>query len=89
MTRHFTQGKLEEQERQAILEAIYQQAKGAASAAVKAVIEALLEAEVSAKRIEADKRRDGVENHVEVVKLFAELLFLLKSRRACDFADTC
>src|SRR5260370_25466684 len=49
MTIHFTQGKLEAYERQAILEAVYQQAKGAASAAVKAVIEALLEAEVSAK----------------------------------------
>ncbi len=49
MTIHFQQGKLEEHERQAILEAVYQQAKGAASAAVKAVVEALLEAEVTAK----------------------------------------
>ena len=49
MTIHFGQGKLEEQERQAILEEVYQQAKGAAAAAVKAVIEAMLEAEVSAK----------------------------------------
>jgi len=48
-TRHFRQGKLEEQERQAILEEVYQRAKAAASAAVKALIEALLEAEVSAK----------------------------------------
>src|SRR5258706_5497280 len=31
------------------------------------------------KRIEAEKRRDGVEDHVEVVELFAELLFLLQS----------
>jgi hypothetical protein len=49
MTIHFRQGKLEAPERQAILEEVYQQAKGAATAAVKAVIEALLEAEVSAK----------------------------------------
>ncbi len=49
MTIHFRPGKLEEQERETILEAIYQQAKGAATAGVKAVIEALLEAEVSAK----------------------------------------
>src|SRR5436309_11237195 len=49
MTIHFRQGKLEEHERQVILEEVYQQAKGAASAAVKALIEALLEAEVSAK----------------------------------------
>src|SRR5437763_14123669 len=49
MTIHFRQGKLEEQERQAILEEVYQQAKEAATAAVKTVVEALLEAEVSAK----------------------------------------
>src|SRR5438309_6929815 len=49
MTIHFGQGKLEAHERQAILEEVYQQAKGAATAAVKAVIEALLEAEVTAK----------------------------------------
>ncbi len=49
MTRHFQQGKLEAHERQAILEEVYQQAKGAATAAVKAVVEAMLEAEVSAK----------------------------------------
>ncbi len=49
MTIHFQQGKLEEHERQAILEEVYQQAKGAATAAVKAVVEAMLEAEVSAK----------------------------------------
>ncbi len=49
MTIHFQQGKLEEHERQAILEEVYQQAKDAATAAVKAVVEALLEAEVSAK----------------------------------------
>jgi hypothetical protein len=49
MTRHFGQGKLEEPERQAILEEVYQRAKEAATAAVKAVIEALLEAEVTAK----------------------------------------
>ena len=42
MTIHFQQGKLEAHERQAILEAVYQQAKAAASAAVKALIEALL-----------------------------------------------
>ncbi len=45
MTIHFRQGKLEAHERQAILEEVYQQAKGA----VKAVVEALLEAEVTAK----------------------------------------
>src|SRR6266851_494679 len=49
MTIHFGQGKLEEDERQAILEEVYQRAKGAATAAVKAVVEALLEAEVTAK----------------------------------------
>ena len=49
MTIHFTQGKLEAHERQALLEEVYQHAKAAASAAVKALIEALLEAEVSAK----------------------------------------
>ncbi len=49
MTIHFGQGKLEEPERQAILEEVYQRAKGAATAAVKAVVEALLEAEVTAK----------------------------------------
>ena len=49
MTIHFTQGKLEEQERQAILEEVYTQAKAAARAAVKALVEALLEAEVTAK----------------------------------------
>ncbi len=49
MTIHFTQGKLEAPERQAILEEVYQRAKAAASAAVKALIEALLEAEVTAK----------------------------------------
>ena len=49
MTIHFQQGNLEEHERQAILEAVYQQAKAAATAAVKAVVEALLEAEVTAK----------------------------------------
>ena len=49
MTIHFTQGKLEEDERQAMLEEVYQQAKAAASAAIKAVVEMLLEAEVSAK----------------------------------------
>ena len=49
MTIHFQQGKLEAHEQQAILEEVYQQAKGAATAAVKAVIEALLEAEVTAK----------------------------------------
>ncbi len=50
MTIHFGQGKLEAHERQAILEAVYQQAKDAATTAVKAVIEALLEAEVTAWR---------------------------------------
>ncbi len=49
MTIHFRQGKMEAPERQAILEEVYQQAKGAATAAVKAVVEALLEAEVTAK----------------------------------------
>ena len=49
MTIHFGQGKLEEPERQAILEEVYQRAKGAATAAVKAVVEAMLEAEVTAK----------------------------------------
>ncbi len=49
MTIHFTQRKLEEDERQAILEEVYQQAKAAASAAIKAVVEMLLEAEVAAK----------------------------------------
>lgn len=49
MTIHFQQGKLEDHERQIILEVVYQQAKGAATVAVKAVIETLLEAEVSAK----------------------------------------
>src|SRR2546421_12113891 len=49
MTIHFQQGKLEEHERQAILEEVYQQAKGAATAAVKAVVEAILEAEGTAK----------------------------------------
>jgi hypothetical protein len=49
MTRHFGQGKLEAPERQAILEEVYQRAKGAATAAVKAVVEAMLEAEVTAK----------------------------------------
>jgi len=39
MTIHFTPGKLEEDERQAILEEVYQQAKGAATAAVTAVVE--------------------------------------------------
>lgn len=49
MTIHFQQGKLEASERQVILEAVYQQAKEAATAAVKVVIEAMLEAEVTAK----------------------------------------
>ncbi len=49
MTIHFQQRKLEAHERQAILEEVHQQAKGAARAAVKAVVEALLEAEVTAK----------------------------------------
>jgi len=49
MTIHFRQGKLEDHERQAILEAVYQQAKASARVAVQAVIEVLLEAEVSAK----------------------------------------
>ena len=49
MTIHFRQGKLEEHERQAILEEVYQQAKEAAKTAVKTVVEALLEAEVTAK----------------------------------------
>ncbi len=49
MTIHFQQEKLEEHKRQAILEAVYQQAKGAATVGVKAVIKALLEAEVTAK----------------------------------------
>jgi hypothetical protein len=49
MTIHFRQGKLEEPERQAILEEVYQRAKGAATAAVKAVVEAMLEAEVTDK----------------------------------------
>src|SRR5512135_1171401 len=49
MTIPFRQGKWEEAERQAILEEVYQQAKGAATAAVKAVVEAMLEAEVTAK----------------------------------------
>src|SRR5512135_3738822 len=60
MTIHFRQGQLEEQERQAILEAVYQQAKAAATAAVKAVVEALLEAEVSAKL----GREKGVARHI-------------------------
>ena len=49
MTIHFVPGKLEEQERQAILEEVYQQAKAAARVAVKALGEGLLEAEVTAK----------------------------------------
>jgi len=49
MTIPFQQEKLEEKKRQAILEAVYQQAKGAATVGVKAVIKALLEAEVTAK----------------------------------------
>lgn len=49
MTIHFQQGKLEEHEREAILEEVYQHAKAAARAAVKAVVETLLEAEVTAK----------------------------------------
>src|SRR5207237_10529959 len=60
MTIHFGQGKLEEPERQAILEEVYQQAKGAATAAVKAVVEALLEAEVSAKL----GREEGAVRHI-------------------------
>ena len=56
MTIHFRQGKLEEHERQAILEAVYQQAKGAAKAAVKAVVEGLLEAEVTVKLETIQKR---------------------------------
>src|SRR5438270_10321841 len=49
MTIHFRQGKLEEPERQAILEEVYQRATEEATAEVKDVIEAMLEAEVTAK----------------------------------------
>ncbi len=57
MTIHFVQGKLEEQERQAILEEVYTQAKATARGAVKALVEALLEAEVTAKSGREKTRR--------------------------------
>jgi transposase-like protein len=63
MTIPFQQGKLEAHERQAILEEVYQQAKGAATAAVKAVVEALLEAELTAKL----GREKGAVRHISAL----------------------
>jgi putative transposase len=45
----FSQGKLQSEERQNVLQAVQEQAKAAACAAIKLILEAFLEAEVSAK----------------------------------------
>ncbi len=49
MSRAFSSGKLQGQERKEILQAVQEQAKAAACAAIQPILEAFLETEVSVK----------------------------------------
>lgn len=63
LSRPFSQGKLQGEERKNILQAVQEQAKVAACAAIKPVLEAMLEAEVSAKQGREKGERRRISSH--------------------------